>query len=235
MPKKPPRNPPPPAPHKPATKFPVAPKGMTLQGEGQKILDANAADQVDHLTMGRSYNNIVDFGLAEGSGFARAADYFAKDLTKAPKPTTLNRYGRVARRFSSAQAQKYTVSKLELLLAYDVLAHVVPVSGDPSQSRIHLAMKSGVAIDKLFGDCSVGDLRRAISSLKGPKKPKPSGLAPADQTVVDAMKTALTAEQGAHGASEIVEKLKGRAAVFDLLNVTVSDAKVLLAALVAAL
>ena len=120
-----------------------------------------------------------------------------------------------------ADAQKYGVSKLGLLLEYETLAHAGPISGDPGKAKVHVPSKDGSVADRLFANCTVADLNSAIKSIKGNGQ---AALPKADAKTVLALQSALDAALG-KGKLSLKAHVRGRSTVVILDNIPLAQLK----------
>jgi hypothetical protein len=121
--------------------------------------------------LGLAYHSALNRNLAETAGYKNAWEYLrqhVKGLTR----ETLNVYTDAATYWGSSVTQKYGVERLKLLSRY--LRANPPGIGqwpdpDPGFLSIRVPQPDGSKVMKTFADCSLEEMRRAVS----PPRPKP--------------------------------------------------------------
>ncbi len=166
---------------------------------------------INHHEMGRLYNHTVDHKLAENTPYKNAPGFFAahfKELSRA----TLASYGLVARAFTAEVCGQFGVSRLSLLLTYKELTGIQFNPAGPGGTFIAVPDEHGVVAHKLFSDCSVADLRKALQA-----KRKPTSSAPLPQealALVEQYRTAVTSRFPQQTPVRVsVRNLKGEAVI----------------------
>jgi hypothetical protein len=162
---------------------------MTLEQVRVAFHALLAQESANHHEMGRLYNHVVDHKLADNTPYKNALGFFAanfKDLSRA----TLGSYGAVARNFTAEVCTQFGVSRLSLLLTYKELTGMQINHDEPGGTFIAVPDEHGVVAHKLFSECGVAELRKALQA-----KRKPTSSAPLPQealALVEQYRTAVT-------------------------------------------
>jgi hypothetical protein len=131
-----------------------------------------AQESTNHHKMGVLYNHVVDNKLTDNTPYKDAAGFFAahfKDLSRA----TLSSYGLVARNFTEAVCSQFGATRLSLLLTYKEVAKIQLNHAEPGGAFIEVPDDNGVVKHKLFGECSVVDMRKALQRKRKPTSSEP--------------------------------------------------------------
>jgi hypothetical protein len=203
-------------------------EGMTLEQVRLTMLQLMMEESVNHHRMGQLYNHVVDKELAQKAGYKSAKDYFSQHLADLSQ-ATLTTYGAVAKAFSEPVARRFGVSCLYLLLIYKEAADIEVNHEDPHGVLIEVPDGKGLVTSKPFGECSAGQLRRAIQRKRKPASSKPL---PAEvEVLAEQYSEALTSRfpKGAR-AKVLVRNEKGKA-VLDFKGIPVEQVSLLAAAL----
>ncbi|MFL5346029.1 MAG: hypothetical protein ACJ8AT_14655 [Hyalangium sp.] len=147
-------------------------EGMTLEQARDGLLQLMADESTNHHRMGQIYNYVVKKELAQAAGFKDARDYFSQKL-KDMSQTALTLYGAVADGFSEEVARNFGVTCLYLLLTYKEAADIKINHEEPGPTLIEVPDAKGVVTPKVFSDCSVDEMRRAIQRKRKPSSSKP--------------------------------------------------------------
>jgi hypothetical protein len=148
-----------------------------------------AEETLNHYRMGQLYNYTLDSKVLDGKKYENAADYFIEKFPEVSR-TALLLYGAVARAFTEASCARFGTTRLNLLLTYKAATKIELNYSEPGGTFIGVPDKKGVVKHKLFSDCSVRDLRRALEHLRNSE---PSESFPADQVaLVDRYRAAVT-------------------------------------------
>ncbi|MFY0524920.1 hypothetical protein ACN28I_17795 [Archangium gephyra] len=121
--------------------------------------------------LGLAYHSALSRNLAERAGYKNAWEYLSRNV-KGLTRATLNTYTDAATYWGSAVTRKYGVERLKLLSRY--LRANPPGIGqwpdpDPGFLSIRVPQPEGTVVVKTFADCSLEEMRRAVS----PPRPKP--------------------------------------------------------------
>ncbi|WPB80993.1 hypothetical protein KYC5002_17895 [Archangium violaceum] len=121
--------------------------------------------------LGLAYHSALSRRLAETAGYNNAWEYLSQNV-KGLTRQTLTAYTDAATYWGSSVTQKYGVERLKLLPRY-LRAH--PYVGawpdsDPGFLNIRVPQPDGSVVVKSFADCSLEEMRRAVS----PPRPKPA-------------------------------------------------------------
>jgi hypothetical protein len=130
---------------------------------------------VDLWELGRHANIVED--LRRARRFGSSGGFFRKHLPEIPA-STLYRCGLVARYFSRDNLEKWGITKLELLVAYDMKVHGEVRTGELGDEEIQLRQEDGSTTVKKFCDCSASELRTVTEHRRLKRKPKPEAVPP---------------------------------------------------------
>jgi hypothetical protein len=146
-------------------------------------------ETLNHYRMGQLYNYTQDSKMLDGKKYESAVDYFSEKIPELSR-TSLLTYGAVARAFNEAACARFGTTRLSLLLTYKKAANIQLNHSDPGGTFIQVPDKKGVVKPKLFSDCSVAELRKALALLR---ESEPSTPFPAEQVaLVDRYRAAVT-------------------------------------------
>ncbi len=163
-------------------------QGLTLMQALVTMRQLVKDESLNHFLMGQLYNYVVDSNLLKGTKYKNAADFFTENIQEASKATLLA-YGAVARVFSQEVCAQFGMTRLRLLLTYKVAAQIELNTADPGGTFIMVPTKDGEVKPKLFADCGVEDLRKALANLRTSEdKPMPAE----DVALVDQYREAIT-------------------------------------------
>jgi len=146
--------------------------GMTLEQVPPAMRELMKAENTNQYQMGELYNYTVDKQLAEKAGYKDAKDFFAQHLADLSR-AALTTYAAVAHDFSAPVARRFGVTCLYLLLTYKEAADIEVNHEDPGGTLIEVPDDKGQVTSKLFGECSVDQMRRALQRLRKPASSKP--------------------------------------------------------------
>jgi hypothetical protein len=145
-------------------------------------------ESLNSFRMGQLYNYVVDSNLLKGTKHKNAADFFTDNIQEVSKATLLA-YGAVARVFSQEVCTQFGITRLRLLLSYKVAAKLELNTADPGGTFIMVPAKDNEVKPKLFADCGVEDLRKALADLRtSGEKPIPAE----EVALVDRYREAIT-------------------------------------------
>ena len=145
---------------------------MTLEQVDVAFVELLAQESTNHHRMGVLYNHVVDNKLADNTPYKSAQGFFAarfKDLSRA----TLASYGLVARNFTEAVCGQFGATRLNLLLTYKEVAKIQFDHAEPGGTFIEVPDDNGVVKYKLFSECSVVDMRKALQRKRRPTSSEP--------------------------------------------------------------
>jgi hypothetical protein len=131
-----------------------------------------AANNTNFHAIGVEYNHIVDNKLAEKAGYKNAPEYLTQQIKELSR-SSLTTYGAVARAFTAEVCAQYGVSVLNLLLTYTEAAGIELDASEPGSMIIQVPDATGELEDKLFAECTVVELRKAIQRLRRPTSSAP--------------------------------------------------------------
>lgn len=139
--------------------------------------------------MGVDRNYVVDSNLLKGTKYKNASNFFTDNIQEVSKATLLA-YGAVARVFNQEVCAQFGLTCLRLLLTYKVAAKIKLSTADPGSTFIMVPTEEGEVKPKLFADCGVEDLRKALANLRTPdEEPMPAE----EVALVDRYREAITA------------------------------------------
>jgi hypothetical protein len=147
-------------------------EGMTLAQVLAAMLQLLREENTNHHRMGQFYNYAVDAKLAENAGYKNAPDYFSKNLCDVSQ-SALTMYGAVAEAFTEELCGRLGVTCLYLLLTYKEAADLEVNHEAPGGTVIEVPGDNGVVTPKLFSECSVEEMRKAILRKRRPASSKP--------------------------------------------------------------
>jgi hypothetical protein len=184
---------------------------MTLEQVSATMLALLAEENYNQHRIGQLYNYVVKNKLAEAQKYKNAQEYFAQHV-KALSRATLAAYGAVAKAFSAAHCTQYGVSALSLLLTYEEAADITRHADDPGLTPIEVPGENGAVQSKLFGNCTVEDMRKALQRKRKPSSSKP--LPEADMAHFQHYRTVVTSKFPKDTPVRVsVRNLKGKALV----------------------
>jgi hypothetical protein len=140
-------------------------QGLTLPQVLVTMRQLVKDESLNHFLMGQLYNHVVDSNLLKGTKYKNASDFFTDNIQEVSKATLLA-YGAVARSFSQEACTQFGITRLRLLLTYKVAAKIELNTADPGGTFIMVPVKDGEVKPKLFADCGVEDLRKALANLR---------------------------------------------------------------------
>ncbi len=206
------------------------PKDMTLEQAYEALLKLIEEETTNHYRMGQLYNHVVTYELAEAAGYKSAQEYFTQRIHQVSH-AALHMYGRVANGFSGDTCHQFGVTRLSLLLTYEEAADIKVNHEEPGGTFIEVPGTKGEVKPKLFSECSVDELRKAIQRKRKPSSSKP--LPPEDIALADKYIGAVTARfKKGDGLRMQVHNHKGTA-VLDFKNVPLSQMRKLAETLLA--
>ncbi|HVG60899.1 MAG TPA: hypothetical protein VNA24_20240 [Hyalangium sp.] len=147
-------------------------ENMTLEQVRKAMIELMKEENSNQHRMGQLYNYVVKNKLAQNAGYKDARDYFSKNLADLSQ-AALTMYGTVALQFSEEVARRFGVTCLSLLLYYKAAAELKVNHEEPGSTPIEVPADNGQASTKLFGDCSVEDMRKALRHKRKPSSSKP--------------------------------------------------------------
>jgi hypothetical protein len=145
---------------------------MTLEEVRVSMLRLMAEESGNHHRMGALYNYVVERKLAEAAGYKNAQEYFGQNLRDLSQ-SALSMYGAVARTFSEAVSSHFGVTCLYLLLIYKEAADLEVNPEAPGGTLIEVPGAKGEVMSKLFSQCTVEEMRKAIQRKRKPSSSKP--------------------------------------------------------------
>jgi hypothetical protein len=166
------------------------PEDMTLDQVREAMLQLLAEETTNHYRMGQLYNHVEDRGLATAEGYTNTVDYFRQNVREVSS-SALFMYGSVAREFSADSCHQFGITRLSLLLTYKKAAGIEVNHEEPGGTFIEVPEKKGEVKPRLFSECSVEELRKAIQRKRKPSSSKP--LPPADVALADKYMDAVMA------------------------------------------
>jgi hypothetical protein len=163
-------------------------QGLTLPQVLVTMRQLVKDESLNHFLMGQLYNYVVDSNLLQGTKHKNAADFFTANIQEVSKATLLA-YGAVARVFSQEVCAQFGITRLRLLLTYKVAAKIELNTADPGGTFIMVPAEEGQVKPKLFADCGVEDLRKALANLRtSDNEPMPAE----EVALVDRYREAIT-------------------------------------------
>jgi hypothetical protein len=166
------------------------PQDMTLEQVYTALLQLIEEEVNNHYRMGQLYNHVVTYGLAEAAGFKNAQDYFTQKFHQVSH-SALYMYGRVARGFRAEACHEFGITRLSLLLTYEEAAGIKVDHDEPGGTFIEVPGAKGEVKPRLFSECTVEDLRKAIERRRKPSSSKP--LPPEDVALANQYISAVSA------------------------------------------
>jgi hypothetical protein len=157
------------------TKTPNPYNGLNLVQVLTTMLALVESETLNYFRMGLLYIYVVDSSLMEGTKYKTALDFFTSNIQDVSR-SALIMYGAVARVFSEEVCKQFGMWRLNLLLTYKKAAKLELNAEAPGNTSILVPDEKGEAKPKLFQDCTVDDLRKAVANLRSstPSQPIPS-------------------------------------------------------------
>jgi hypothetical protein len=159
---------------------------LTLDQVPSAMLQLIQEASSNYYRMGLLYNYVEDRKMAEAAGYASTQDYFRKNVREV-SASALFMYGAVARAFSADTCHQFGVTRLSLLLTYKKALTLTLNHEEPGGTLIEVPGKKGEVTTKLFSECSVAELRKAIQRMRdltsGTKPLPPAEVALGDRYV----------------------------------------------------
>jgi hypothetical protein len=140
-------------------------QGLTLPQVLVTMRQLVKDESLNHFLMGQLYNYVLDSNLLQGTKHKNALDFFTDNIQEVSR-ATLSAYGAVARVFSQEVCAQFGITRLRLLLTYKVAAKIELNTADPGGTFIMVPAEEGQVKPKLFTDCGVEDLRKALANLR---------------------------------------------------------------------
>ena len=140
-------------------------QGLTLLQVLTTMRQLVKDESLNHFLMGQLYNYVVDSKLLKGTKYKNASDFFTDNIQEVSKATLLA-YGAVVRVFNQEVCAQFGLTRLKLLLTYKVVAKLELNTADPGATFIMVPAKDGEVKPKLFADCGVEELRKALANLR---------------------------------------------------------------------
>ena len=167
------------------------PDDMTLVQVCEAMLRVLEEESTNHYRLGQLYNYAEQRGLAKAAGYESTQDYFRQHIRQV-SPSTLFAYGAVANAFRESSCQQFGVTRLSLLLTYKKAAKITLNHDEPGGTFIEVPGKKGVVTPRLFSECTVDELRKAIQNKRQPTSAT-TPLLPEDVALADRYIGAVTA------------------------------------------
>lgn len=143
---------------------------------------------------------------------------------------TLVSYGAVARKFTAAVCGQFGVSRLSLLLTYAEAAKIQLNPAEPGGTFIAVPGENGAVAHKLFSDCSVMDLRKALYAKRRPTSSAP--LPQQDLALVEQYRPAITGRFSAQTPVRVAARNLNGQAVISFKDIPLSQVDALTEALI---
>jgi hypothetical protein len=164
-------------------------QSMTLEQVRVAFAELLAEESTNHHRMGQLYNHVVDNKLAEKTPYKSAPKFFAAHFKDVARQTLVS-YGTVARNFTAAVCSQFGATRLSLLLTYKEASKLQLNHAEPGGTFIEVPDEDGVVTPKLFSECSVVDMRKALQHRRRPTSSAP--LPAEDLALVEQYRTAVT-------------------------------------------
>jgi hypothetical protein len=186
-------------------------QSMTLEQVRVAFVALLAEESTHHHQMGQLYNYVVENKLAENTPYKSAPGFFAahfKDLAR----QTLVSYGAVARNFTAEVCSQFGATRLSLLVTYKKVADIQLNHAEPGGTFIEVPDDNGVVTLKLFSECGVVDMRKALQRKRRPTSSTP--LPSTDLALVEQYRTAVTSRFSTQTPVRVsVRNLNGQAVI----------------------
>ncbi|WP_224364554.1 hypothetical protein [Hyalangium versicolor] len=147
-------------------------KGLSLAQVLTTMLALVANETLNHFRMGLLYIYVVDSNLLEGTQYKNPLDFFSSNIQEVSR-SALAMYGAVARAFTEEVTKQFGMWRLNLLLTYKKAAKIELNAEAPGNTFILVPDAQGEVEPKLFADCSVEDMRKAVANLRSPTPSQP--------------------------------------------------------------
>ncbi len=140
-------------------------QGLTREQVLDTMRQLVKEEDLNHYRMGLLYNYTVDSKLVQGTNYKNALEFFTANIQEASR-SALTMYGAVAGAFSEPVCARFGITRLRLLLTYKAAVKLELNHDDPGHSVIQVPDEDGVVTPKVFSDCGVEDMRRALERLR---------------------------------------------------------------------
>jgi hypothetical protein len=120
---------------------------------------------LNHFRMGQLYNYMRDSKLLQGTEYTNAVDFFTANIKEVSKSALLM-YGSVAAAFGEEVCSRFGITCLKLLLTYKAAAKIELNHDEPGGTFILVPGENGEVKPKLFAECGVEDMRKALGRLR---------------------------------------------------------------------
>jgi hypothetical protein len=147
-------------------------QGLTRDQALDMMRELLAQENLNHFHVGLLYNYVVESDLLEGSKYKTALDFFCDTIQEVSR-SALSTYGAVARDFNREVCARFGITRLQLLITYKKAAKIELNHDEPGGTFILAPGENGELVPKLFANCSVEDLRKALAHLRSPTEGKP--------------------------------------------------------------
>lgn len=144
---------------------------------------------LNQYRMGLLYNYTVDSKLLQGTKYKKVPDFFTENIQQVSRAALLM-YSAVAGAFSEEACSRFGLTRLRLLLTYKAAARLELNHDEPGGTFILVPDENDEARPKLFSDCGVEDMRKALGHLRSASTANPI---PAEEVaLVDQYREAVT-------------------------------------------
>lgn len=147
-------------------------QGLTREQVLDMMRELLAQETRNHFHVGLLYNYVVESDLLKGTKHKTALDFFCDNIQDVSR-SALATYGAVARDFSQEVCARFGMTRLQLLLTYKKAAKLELNHDEPGGTFILVPGENDELTPKLFANCGVEDLRKALARLRAPTESKP--------------------------------------------------------------
>jgi hypothetical protein len=147
-------------------------QGLTREQALDLMRELLNQETLNHFHVGLLYNYVVESDLLKGTKHKTALDFFCDNIQDVSR-SSLATYGAVARDFSQEVCIRFGITRLQLLLTYKKAAEIELNHDDPGSTFILVPDKDGELKPTLFAQCSVENLRSALTHLRSSTEEKP--------------------------------------------------------------
>jgi hypothetical protein len=140
-------------------------EGLTREQVIDTMRQLAANETRNQILMGLLYNYLLDSNLLKDTEYKRPLDFICDNVQEVSR-TALVVYGAVAHAFTQEVSNRYGISRLRLLLTYKQQANIQVNHEEPGNTFILVPQEEGAAKPKLFADCTVEDMRKALQHLR---------------------------------------------------------------------
>jgi len=147
-------------------------QGLTRDQALDMMRELFAQANLNYFHVGLLYIYVVESDLLKGTEYKTALDFFCDNIQEVSR-SALSTYGAVARDFSQEVCARFGITRLQLLITYKKAAKIELNHDEPGSTFILVPGENGDPVPKLFANCSVEELRKALAHLRSPTESKP--------------------------------------------------------------